>query len=69
MLYTQLASVHEDLSAMQTDLEVLEAQGAESERERTILQAHYEESNVKQELLQQQKIRLEQEKFVVQVLI
>ena len=69
MLYTQLASAHEDLSAMQKDLQELEAQGTESGRERSILQARYEESNLKQELLQQQKIRLEQEKFVVQVLV
>ena len=53
---------------MEQDLEELETQRLESERERSVLQAQYDESSVKQELLQQQKIRLQQEKFVVQVL-
>ena len=61
-------SVHEDLSAMEQDLEELETQRLESEKERSVLQAQYDESSVKQELLQQQKVRLQQEKFVVQVL-
>ena len=53
---------------MAQDLEELETQRLESEKERSVLQAQYDESSVKQELLQQQKIRLQQEKFVVQVL-
>ena len=52
---------------MEQDLEELETQRLESEKERSVLQAQYDQSSVKQELLQQQKIRLQQEKFVVQV--
>ena len=66
--FPQLVSVHEDLSAMEQDLEELETQRLESEKESSVLQAQYDESSVKQELLQQQKIRLQQEKFIVQVL-
>ena len=66
--FSQLVSVHDDLSAMEQDLEELETQRLESEKERSVLQAQYDESSVKQELLQQQKIRLQQEKFIVQVL-
>ena len=53
---------------MEQDLEELETQRLESEKERSVLEAQYDESSIKQELLQQQKIRLQQEKFIVQVL-
>ena len=67
-VFAQLASVHEDLSLMQEDLEELETQRLESDRERSMLRAQLDETRIHQETLSQQKVRLQQEKFVIQVL-
>lgn len=66
---TQLAVVHDDLAAMRGEVDAMEQQREEVERHRTLLQAQVQEAAVKNELLQQQKVRLGQEKFVLQVCV